>query len=354
MKISVRQICFILLAYTAATKLLMYPTILSSGCGRDLLFPALIDFAVEAVVIWAISFLCSRTDKTFYELLSGTVGKVGAKIVYGLFAAFFLLATIVPMFEQEQYVHNIFYDTVPSLTVFLPFFIFSLYACTKKFENIGRCADICLPVFLFAFVAIFVMSVNEVEWMNLMPVLKSPAKSVFGSAAGSLLYFAEPAWLLMMMGRFDYKKGDAAKITLSYLGGATLVILFLAMFYGIYGPITSSRTFAVSRTSLFFSAIETMGRIDLIMLYVMETVMLFALVLNIQLAVHAISLCTGYKNVKVISLLVNAALLTVLVLFDTKYNAINVLYHKWMWIAFIVFTVVMPLLAWTLRRRERE
>ena len=44
MAIKVRQICFILLAYTAVTKLLVYPTVLADVCGRDLLAPALIDF----------------------------------------------------------------------------------------------------------------------------------------------------------------------------------------------------------------------------------------------------------------------------------------------------------------------
>ena len=69
MKISSRQICFIMIAYTAATKLLMYPTLLSMASGNDLLFSALIDFFIGTAVIWSISFLCSRTDKTFFELI---------------------------------------------------------------------------------------------------------------------------------------------------------------------------------------------------------------------------------------------------------------------------------------------
>ncbi|MDE6001062.1 MAG: hypothetical protein K2G96_01880, partial [Clostridia bacterium] len=122
MKISVRQICFIMLAYTAASRLLLYPTNLSMLCGRDLLFPALIDFGVQAVIVWAIAYLCSRTDKTFFGLIEGTLGNITARIVYGLFALFFIVCTIIPLFEQKLYVHAIFYDTVPSLLVFLPFF----------------------------------------------------------------------------------------------------------------------------------------------------------------------------------------------------------------------------------------
>lgn len=352
MKISTRQICFILFAYTAVTKLLMYPTILSFTCGRDLLFAALFDFVIGTAVIWSVSFLCSKTDKSFFELLEGTIGNIGARIVYGFFAAFFLLSCLLPIFEQENYVHNIFYDTVPALAVFLPFFVFTLYAGTKKFENIGRCADICMPIFVAIMAFMFLMAFSEVEWSNLLPILKTPPLKIFQGAAGTAYSFVEPCWLLMFMGHFKYKKGDAARITLSYAGGALVVLLFLTFFYGIYGEIAASRTYAIARTSLFFPAIETIGRVDLILLFVLETVMLFALVLNIQLAVHAICKCSGYENRAVISAIVNLAILVVVVFCNHYFNAIYELYFNWMWIALAVFIVVIPPLAWALKRRK--
>ena len=74
-KISVRQICFIMLAYTVVGKLLSYPASVSFYCERDLLFPALIDFLVQGLIVWGVAFLCSRTDKTFFELLKGVIGR---------------------------------------------------------------------------------------------------------------------------------------------------------------------------------------------------------------------------------------------------------------------------------------
>ncbi len=352
MKISVRQICFILLAYTAVTKILMYPTILSGDCNRDLLLPALIDFTVGGIVIWSLSYLCSKTDKTFFALLEGIIGNVGARIVYGFIAAFFLLTALLPIFEQKMYIHNIFYDTVPSLGVFLPFFAFAVYAASKKFINIGRCADICLPLFLVCMILMFALGFGEAKMDNLLPMFKAPAGVLFKCTAGTLYNFAEPCWLLMMMGHFKYKKGDAAKITLSYAGGAAFVLLFLTLFMGIYGPIAPSRTFAIARTSLFFPAIETIGRIDLVLLFVLEVVMLFALVLNIQLGVYAIYKCTGYQNYKIISLAVNIALLTITVFADSQYSGIYNFYYDWLWIAFAVFTVALPLSAWAFKRRN--
>jgi len=343
-----------MLIYTAASKLLLYPTILSYYCGRDLLFPALINSAVQTVVVWALAYLCSRTDKTFFGLLENTFGNVVARIVYGVFAAFFVLCTLYPIFEQKAYVHTIFYDTVPSLLVFLPFFFFAVYAGSKGFSNIGRCADLCLPIFIISMVLIFGMSFPEIKFSYLLPVLKTPAKDIFGGALGTAFRFAEPCYLLMFMGHFKYKKGDAAKITLSYVGGSLIVILFLAAFYGIYGDISASRTFAVSRVSLFFPAIEIVGRIDLVALYVLELVMLFALVLNIQLAVHCTEKCTGYGDKKVLSLAVNAVLVILLVTLNHYFHSLNLVYYRWMWIAFILFATVIPLCAWALRKGDKR
>lgn len=354
MKICTRQICFILLAYTAVTKLIVYPTMLAAQCGRDLLFPALIDFLVGGVIIWAVSYLCSKTDKTLFQLIEGTLGNIAARIVYGLFAAFFLVATIVPLFEQKSYVHAIFYDTVPSLLVFIPFFFFAVYAASKGFKNIGRSADICLPLFLLSIAFIFVMSVGEVKWNSFLPVLKTPIKKVFSGSLLTLHRFAEPCWLLMFMGHFKYRKGDAAKITLSYAGGAAITLFTLFVFYGVYGDLAMSRQFAISKISLFFPAIELIGRIDLIALYILEIAMLFALVLNVQLAVHCLEKCTGYENSAVLSLAVNGVLLALLVVFNNKFFSILDVYQNWMWIVFVLFAIAVPVLSWTLPRRKKR
>ncbi len=354
MQISVRQICFILIFYTAVTKFLQYPPLLASYSGRDILFSASISFIVQGVVIWAIAYLSSKTDKTLFELIKDVAGEAAARVIYGFFAAFFLFMTLLPLFEQKLFVHAVFYDTTPSLIVFLPIFFFLVYAGCKGFKNIGRCADVCMPVFILIVAVIFAMSFTEVKFSNLLPVLKTPLKDVFGGSLKSAYYFLEPSYLIMFMGHYKYKKGDAAKLTLSYAAAAVIVTLFLALFYGIYAETASSRQFAISKTSLYFSALDLVGRIDLLALYVLEIVMLFALVLNIQLAVHCIVKCSGWDCPEIISLGVNFVLACLLYFFDHKYMAIQSFYADWAWVAVIIFATILPLCAWALRRRKNE
>ena len=352
-KISVRQVCFIMLIYTAVSKFITYPTQLSIISGRDLLFSSIFSFLLQGIIIWAISFLASKTDKTFFELVEGTLGNITARIIYGLFALFFMFCTLMPLMEQKLYVHAIFYDMLPSLVVFLPVFFFTLYAAAKDFKNIGRCADICLPLFLIAMLFVLVMSLHDMKWDNFLPMFKQP-KSIFKGSFESFYRFIEPAYLLMFLGHFKYKKGDAAKITLSYIGGATFVIAVLLAFYGIYGEMALSRSYAISKISLFFPAIDLIGRIDFIALYILEIPMLFALVLNMQLAVHCIEKCTGYKNTAVLSVAVNVIFFILIICLDNSYSAINAVWSRWMWIVIVIFSCLLPLSAYLLRRKNEE
>lgn len=352
-KISVRQICFILIAYTAVSKLIFYPTMLSYYAERDLLISALVDFVIQGVVIWSVSYLASRTDKTFFGLLEGRLGNIAARVIYALFALFFILCTVIPLFEQKVYIHAIFYETVPSMIVILPIFFFTVYAASKGLENIGRCADICLPIFLVGMVFILAMSFGEVEWDSFLPIMHTPPERVFGASLATAFRFCEPCWLLMLLGHFKYKRGDAAKLTLSYAAGAVFVLAVLAAFYGIYGDIAASRQFAISKISLFFPAMEIVGRIDFIALYALEIVMLFSLVLNMQLAVHCLEKCTGYKNRALLSAGVNLVFVILVFTLENKLSMLHSLWSQWMWIANVMFAVLIPLAAWALVRRGK-
>ncbi len=353
-KISVRQICFILVAYNAATKLLLYPTNAASTVGNALVFSALFNLVLQTVIIWSVSFLSSRTDKSFFELLQNTFGNVVARIIYAFFALYFLASAVVPMNEQQILVHDAFYDTMPSLMVFLPFFIFSIYAGVKSFTNVGRCADMCFPVFVITFACFLIMSVTEGDFTNLLPVMRQPILKVAGLSLASLFRFSESAFLLMFMGHFKYKKGDAAKLTISYAAGGLAVIALMASFYALYGPLTPTRSFLVNNISVFFPIIGFVGRVDLFVVYAFDLVVLFAIVLNVQACVHCLCL-TFNKNWRIVySLCANAVLITITFLANNNYTMLQKIAGDWLWIPAVLFAYLIPVLAWALRRRSKK
>jgi hypothetical protein len=156
----------------------------------------------------------------------------------------------------------------------------------------------------------------------------------------------------MFIGRYKYSRGDCAKITLSYVGGGALVILFMAMFYSIYGELSPMQPYAIGKISLFFTAINLVGKIDLLAVYVLDIVLLFALVLNVQMCVHCIECVVGKHLPEVYSLAVNALLIVCCFVFNNHFTALNGIYYNWLWIVSVLFAYIFPCFALVLRRRN--
>lgn len=342
-----------LIAYNAVLKLLLYPAVAADAAGRDLIFPVLFDLVLQTVIIWSVSYLSSKTDKTFFALLEERLGKVTARIIYALFGLYFLFSAIVPMNEQQLLVHDAFYDTIPSLYVFLPIFFFTVYAGAKSFANAGRCADVCFPIFAVMIILFFAMSVGQAEFSNLLPVLKQPFKIYAGGAIAGLFRFSESAFLLIFMGHYRYKKGDAAKLTISYAVGGVIVIILMGIYYAVYGALTPSRSFLFNNIAVFFPIISYVGRLDLFALYALDIAALFAIVLHIQAFVHCFALSTGYDNKPLWSVIGNTVLIILTFVLNHNFSALQTAAAKWFFIPALIFAYLIPMLAWTLKRRKR-
>ncbi|MDE7087276.1 MAG: hypothetical protein K2O67_03690, partial [Clostridia bacterium] len=144
-----------------------------------------------------------------------------------------------------------------------------------------------------------------------------------------------------------------AKLTISYAAGGLIVIMIMAAFYSLYSVLAPTRSFAISNMSVFFPVINFVGRIDLYIVYMFDLVVLFAIVLNVQMCVHC--LCKTFNNdFKIIySVCVNAALIGATFLFNYKYTILQQIAGNWLWIPTLIFAYLIPVLAWTLRRKTK-
>lgn len=350
--LSLRQVCFILLAYNVVNKILLYPTNTAYTCGNDLLFPVIVCSVVQVCIIAIICGISSRTDKTLFDILKERVGETFTRIIFFVLALYFLFACVYPAFEQKVYVHDVFYETIPSLFVFMPFFLFSVYACTKRFNNVGRCADACIIIFAIIILTIMAMAFTECDFSLLLPVLKTDAAKLLGGTLNGVFKFSDSAFLLLFLGHFKYKKGDVIKLCASYSLGSVIVMLICALFYGIFGGLSPNTFFAVSKIAMFFSAINLVGRMDVIALYVLEIVMLFALVLNLQICVYCLEKSLNVKNRYALSFALNGVLLALTVFLDASFDGVQKFYMQWGWIVTVSFAYVLPLIIRCLVRRK--
>ena len=320
--VSIRQLCFFLAFLLPVSKLLEAPALLAYYAKDDLLLPALAHFALQTGMLAGIVYMSSKTDKTLFELLSDKWGLWAAKTLYFLLAAYYIFFSLLPLLGIERFVYTAFFDTAPSLSAFAPFFLLAAYAATKSLKCFARICDLAAPLFLVAFLGLMLLSVGEADFTALMPLFSSSPRSLSLGALRSFPHFSDTALLLPFLGYYRYRKGDGKKILFSYGAGSCFVLFFLAVFYGIFGAVSQLQPYAFSKIAGYFGGLAVIGRIDLLLVYLMTVLLLFYYCLPLTLSVHCFCKAANIRNRIPVASTVCLSLLLLTVFFNRLYSGL--------------------------------
>lgn len=351
-KIKIRQICFLLIGMMPITKLLMYPAILPYYTQNDVLLSAAINFILQGVVIGFVLWLSKRTNCTFLQLLQNTFGNIAASIIYALFILFLLLSSFSIISEQKVFVIHTLYENIPSYANFLPFFIVSFLACSKSIKTIGRAADLCMPIFVFAFLAIIGLSLFNINLSSILPI--GGAKSgIFKGSLMSSVWYTDCLYPLFFLGNFKYEKKSFLKVGISYGIGAICVMLFLAIFYSLYGDLSLLRQNSMAHIAKFTTAFTSIGRIDFVFIFALTLVHIFYSIVPLHLAVTGIIDIFPKWNKLLVSGIVNLIMLVLVWFSNYDYAAIQHFYNGYFWIFAAIFAYILPISAIFLKKGRR-
>lgn len=341
--INTRQLCFLVAFLFPVAKMLETPRLLAQTAAGDLLFPALGSFLIGAFPLAAFLFLSYKTDKTLFQLIEDSFGKIAAKIVYFFLTAYYLFAAVLPLLDLEKFSYAAFFDTAPTTFSFAPFFFLSAFLCTKNVKAIGRSADLCLFLFLIPFLGILLMAVGEAKLSSLLPVLSQPLSSSMKGVLTSKAHFADGALLLPLIGCYRYEKGAAKKVGLAFAAGAAFTLLFLAFFYGVYTTLAPKEHYAFAKIAQYFPALAVVGRIDLLLVYLLSVVYIFYACLPLQFAVDCFCKAVNLEKKAIYSTVLNIGLFVFVLFANSRYDGIYALYTQTLYPVFFVFSDLLPL-----------
>ncbi len=354
-KISRRQLFFFLAFMAPVGKLIVMPARLARVCGNDLWLPALAQFLLQAAAVFCVLLLAKR-GKSLYELLSGCLGKIAGKVCVLLVGAFLLFAGLLPLLEEKLFVQGVFYDTLPSLLSFAPFFLFSAYLCSKPLASYGRIFDLLAPIAAVGFAGVMVFSAGNADFGAVLPVGASGPAAIARGFAGSFAWFFDAALLLMMLGKIEYKKNMAWQGALCYLGGGAAVVLFLITFYGIFEGTALNQLFAFTKTSKYFSGFTVLGRADYLFIFLLSLVAAFYTALPLTGAIESVLQAFGRPAALPVLLSVGLSGIYFLLvyLFDYRFgDVMRAVTEQAFWL-FPVFTLLLPPLLLPLKGRKHE
>ncbi len=352
-KISERQIYFFLACIAPVGKLVVMPARLAGYCGNDLWLPALFQFLVQAGAIFCVLLLAKR-GQSFYSLLAGTFGRVLGKIGILLIGAFLLYAGFLPLLEQKLFVQGVFYDTLPSIVSFAPFFLFAAYLCSKPIASYGRLFDLLAPIAIAGFFGVLLFSAGTADYGAVLPVGASGLRGLAKGGAYSFAWFFDSALLLLLLGKFDYQKGMAWKGAVCYLAGGAAVAFFLVTFYGIFEGTALNQLFAFTKTSKYFSGFTVLGRVDYLFIFLLSLVTAFYTALPLSAAVESALEAFGRRPYlpTLLSIALSALWFLLTYLFDFRFGeAMRAISEQAFWL-FPAFTLLLPPLMLLLRKGD--
>ena len=352
--VTTRQLCFMLAFFLPANKIILLPSVLTQYAGNDLLLAALAVFVLQGAAIFALLWIMSRTEKTLFELIEGKFGTWAARIFYFILGAYLLFSSVLPVTEHRLYTQNTMYDTLPTILIFIPFFFFSGYAAAKGLQCAGRAADVSPLLFLVSVPVLLFMSVASADFTALLPIGSAGAGKIFNASAHVLSWCSDAGWVLVFLGNVRVEKNFLCKTGISYACGAGVVLLFLAVFYGIFSTVAMNESFAVVKIARYYNALKTLGRIDYLFIYILSLVQLFALTLPIQLSAYTMRKAFNADMPPLFSAIVNGVLLLVVLFTAKSFPSLERTINGYLFPVFLVFANALPLLCPLLLLGEKK
>ena len=269
-----RQIAFCAAFILPAGKFLETPSLLASAAKDDILIPALLHFLSQTLVLLGVLYAASKSKKTLFERLQECLGR-WAVAVYVFFAVFYLFAAILPLLDLEKFVYAAFFDTAPTTFSFAFFFFLLAFFCAKGLKSVGRCADLCLFLFLLPFLSLLAMAFFEADFSRLLPFLGTSFKGSMQSFSKGTPHFCDALLLFPLIANRKYEEGDGIKIMSGYWAGCVMCLAFFAVFFGIFSSLAPREHYAFLKIAQYFPALDVVGRIDLLFVYLLSVVLLF-------------------------------------------------------------------------------
>ena len=354
--IKVRQVCFIYLAFVPVNKLVSLPATLAALAQEQFIVSLLANIIVDGLILWLILFLNEkRQDQTLYNTLEKGLGKVAAKIIYTLLAAYFLIKSIVPLFEHKAYVESTLYEMMPHGVIFFTFFVFSTYLCLKGLKTLGRCADIAVWLTAAGLIVGLFLSVGYADYSNMRPFFQKPAYKLVNTSIRTLTWHGDAMYMFLMTGHFRPEKLYKTKITASYFIGSIAAAFCIVTFYGVYGAIAPSQNYAFSAVSVFSVIVTNIGRFDFISVFLVLFSQVFSIALPLVMATKCLERVFSTKRSIVHAFIVNGIVLTFTAFFSNHVIKVVDFYQKYFVYALIgALTATLLSLVFARERRNDE
>ena len=356
MTVNNRQAALLLFCIVPASKFLLLPALYAGDAAQDVWLAGLINFLADgALLAVVIGIIKKYPGKSLFDVLSDTLGRGGAKTVYALYAVFFFIYALVPLFEHKKFIEITLYETTPSVITFLPAFFVIFYLCLKGVKIMARTAEFMFRLIVAALAAAVFMSAFSFNPFYLLPIARNPLNLTLKASYGGMLWYGQPLAILFLAGGIKGEKGKLKGLILSFAAASLICVVVFAFFTGIFGDLAPRKTYALPKMMKYAVVLSNMIRFDYLAVLLLVAASVLSLSVPSVLATECVEKLVGGKGKWIAAVAIVGAQFAVIAALHSKtWDLISAL-QKYFTPAMIALAYIVPALVLFFgRKRDGE
>lgn len=258
------QLSVLVFVAVMALKIFMAPGLLIKYAGRDGWIGMVIYVAFELVILLMILFIIKLNQKSLYEVLCDSLGKVIAKIILAVFCVLLFIKLIMMCGEVELFFTTSMLNSIKYVVCFIFLLMLLVFFCYKGLTPLSRMAQIFFPFVLAALGILFLLTIQNLDLRGLMPIT-AEGSEIATNMAMFPLWFGDVAVLLGLTGKVKQRKGLVLKGMLTGAISGAIVMYFAVVLFAAYGdyPMIIDYGHNISNMVVYSSGSYLFGRFDI-------------------------------------------------------------------------------------------
>lgn len=286
-----KQLIAIVFILSLATKIFLLPIFLIRATGRDGYIVMSIYSGVDLVMLAVMLIALGVSDDDFFTLLAKTVGRAGARIIFGVLALFLFFKLNTAIAEiLAFYGANVFTDFDTSLMLIV-LLIFLVAAGAKSLRALCRLNELIVPLIVLCMgVLIMIVVFTSFDLANIFPAVRARGK-FFEATVNHAGWLGDFTPLVLFAGSTKTKKHS-----LAFAAGAGIIGSAVAVFFGLvlsaaFGNVPHLVDNTTNLSSILqYSIGNVYGRIDMLSSIVWSV----SVFMETALFSYATARCLGY------------------------------------------------------------
>lgn len=278
--ISTNQLCLILIIFIVSLKLSVLPAITCDYAGRNAYIVSLIAIIIDFALIMALIIVMQKIpDKSFYELMSSTLSKFVAKLVYVIMFLYFFCKLMVTLLELHDYYIVTLFEHLNPIFFIIALMFLLLYLFNCEFRTLGRMIEILFFPLAIGISFTLIYPIAEVELVNLFPLFADGFYPISNGLLKTSFAYGDYMILFVLMGNIKFNQKSTKK-TFFYISMALgFVFNFYIIFVGAFGETSINQSLALSEIPLHNPYPSTIGRLEWL------TIIMWTAILLVEVAI---------------------------------------------------------------------